>query len=136
MSANLFAVVDQALVASVKAIREAMDTISTPNNRWWIEEETPSSVIMGYNPTPSSRVPDINNVLFEFPKIAKLELFPEGGGEMVCLYPFSRKEIQKGLHWSGGRLLHDDFKDWERFWKPLEKALQTRYQLSPLVHVE
>lgn len=118
---NPFAI-DQTFVVSVKALREILTEITTDKERWWIEDEKEKGVVIGYNGTGD----EVNNVLFEFPKIAQIP-FPDGDGEIICLYPVSREAVQRGLYWQDDRLLADEVRDWESFWQPLVKRIAERY---------
>ena len=99
---------DLSYVVSVKALREILDGISTEDERWWIDEEKSESVVIGYNDCSQCGLHSsgIHDILFKFPKIASLP-FLDGDGEMVCLYPNSRKAVQRGLYWENGNLLND-----------------------------
>jgi len=122
---NPFAV-DRTFVVSVKALRGILKEISTAKERWWVEEDKPHSIVIGYN----TGTEELNNIQFEFLKIADVPLFPDGDGQIVCLYPVSRGSIQRGLYWQANRLVFDEVKDWEAFWPPIWEALTRRYSGS------
>lgn len=113
-------------MVSVKAIREILKEISSERERWWVEEEDSASVTLGYNKLPEADL-GLNNILFRFPKVANIPLFPDGDGEIICLYPISRDAVQRGLYWENDRLLADEFRDWETFWPPIQKIVARRY---------
>jgi hypothetical protein len=118
--------VDKAYVISVKALREILKEISTDEGHWWIAEDKSYSIVIGF--ALGKMVADeLNNILFEFPKVASISLFPDGDGEIVCVYPISREAVQRGLYWENNRLLNDEVKDWEAFWPPLKTAIAKRY---------
>lgn len=116
---NPFAV-DQAFVVSVRALRAILKEISTDGQRWWMEEDNEQSVVIGYN----ASVEGFNDVLVEFPKIAKVPLFLNADGEIVCLYPVSRRVVQGGLYKKDDKVLLDEVRDWETFWPPIRRALR------------
>ena len=115
---NPFAV-DRTYVVSVKALREVLKDISTPDTRWWVEDDHEHGVVVGY------RAAEHNDILFEFPKIASVPLLPDG--EIICLYPVSRSMVQRGLYWQENQLLNDEVRDWEEFWTPIRRGLAKCY---------
>ena len=121
---NPFAV-DKIYVISVKALREVLKEISTDEGRWWIAEDRPHNVVVGFT-LGKMLADELNNILFKFPKIANVWLFGEDG-EIVCMYPISRETIQRGLYWDKDRLVCDEVRDWEAFWPPIKAAMAKRY---------
>jgi hypothetical protein len=119
---NPFAI-DRTFVVSVKALRGILKEISAGKERWWIEENRPRGVVIGYN----AGTEELNSIQFEFLKIVDVPLFPDGDGQIVCLYPASRGSIQRGLYWQANRLVFDEVKDWGAFWPPIREALARRY---------
>jgi hypothetical protein len=115
--------VDRTYVVSVKALREILKEISTKDEHWWIENDHDYGTVVGYRCGSN----ELNNILFEFPKIASVPLFPDGDGEIICLYPVSRDVVQRGLYWEKNCLLNDEVKDWESFWPPIQRMLAKRY---------
>lgn len=122
MGINSFAV-DQAYVASVRAIIEIFRDISSSSECWWIEREGEHSIDLAYNSLKDQDA----TIIFRFPKIKRVLLFPEGDWEIVCLYPICREVVQPGIYWDEDRILSDDFQDWEKFWRPIANALEIRY---------
>jgi hypothetical protein len=119
--------VDRAYVVSIRALREILQGISSLSDRWWIEETRKYSVVVAHDRQPGSQIPGLETITFSFPKIASIPLFPDPEeGEILCLYPLARVAGKTGLYMQGGRLLADDFRDWEPFWRPLEKGLAER----------
>lgn len=126
MGTNPFGV-DRAYVVSIRALKGILLEISSPASRWWVEEVREDSVAVAHDRQPGSQIPGLETVTFFFPKIASIPLFPDQeDGEILCLYPLARVAGKTGLYMQGGRLLADDFRDWEPFWRPLEKGLAER----------
>ena len=44
-------------------------------------------------------------------------------GLIVCLHIYMRKPIREGLYFEEDELSGDFVEDWEKFWRPLEAAL-------------
>lgn len=123
MEANPFGV-DRAYVVSVKALKKVLRGVSSPSGKWWVEEVRQDSVVVAHDRHPEAQVPGLEVITFAFPKIADIRLFPDQGeGEIVCLYPLARVAGKTGMYMQGGRVLEDDFRDWEPFWRPVEKGL-------------
>ena len=50
--------------------------------------------------------------------------FPFGeDGLMVCLHTYAGRQIRRGLYLEDEKLKLDGMEDWEKFWRPLEAAL-------------
>jgi hypothetical protein len=131
---NPFAV-GTSYIASIRAIREILEIISTTSgDRWWIESETGNDVTIAY--APAAGASELDHIMFKFPKIHHLPL-PDGAGELVCLYPVTREPVQAGLYMERGELLGDDCRDWEQFWpafkngiEEMRRGLITKYLLD------
>ena len=114
-------------VASTKAIREILETISTPNDRWWIEGATDKDITIAYDPEAAAKLPGINILTFRFPVVYHL-LFPGGDGDMILLDPNARREELQGLYVEESQLVTDDKADWEKFWPALKNELEKMRQ--------
>jgi hypothetical protein len=123
METNPFSV-DRAYVVSVRALKKVLAKISSPASKWWVEEVREKSAVVAQDRQPESLVPGMEVITFSFPKIADISLFPDREeGEILCLYPLARIAEKPGLYLQGNRLLADDFRDWEPFWRPVEREL-------------
>jgi hypothetical protein len=135
---NPFAV-DTSYIASVKAVHEILKSISTPNDRWWVEGETKKYITIAYDPEAGARMPGINIITFQFPKVFHLP-FPAHDGEMVCLHWGARIEGKQGLYVDGSRIVNDDINDWEKFWpafkaglEEMKESLKLQYSLDEMI---
>jgi hypothetical protein len=124
---NPFTTADISLVVSVRTLNEALKSISTQQDFWWIIKNTSQSVTVGYRNSYDHPGMDLrlSMIAFKFPKIVTYPLLsPRGMDDIVCLYPASRVAVQKGLYWENEELKNDEVRDWITFWPPIKIALE------------
>ena len=86
------------------------------------------TVAISYQDAPD----DLNTISYSFSIFRNLNWPPSVVGKqfpfredglLVCLHIYMRKPIREGLYFEGDELSGDFVEDWEKFWRPLEAAL-------------
>lgn len=125
--------IDEAFVVSVKFLPKVLKTISSGENKWWIEKELADSVVLGHSGTDDAEMPQVAPLLIRYPKTS---------AGMVCLHWTAWKTLQAGQYRYDGRTV-DDPAEIDRFFRPLENWLakyylrqQEKARLNSLVYRE
>ena len=109
--------IDEAFLVNVKFLCKVLKTISSEQNKWWVEKELADSVVFGHSGTDDSEMPQVAPLLICYPKTS---------AGMVCLHWTAWKIVQKGQYTYNGRTVGDPA-EVDRFWLPLEKSLAHSY---------
>jgi hypothetical protein len=126
--ATLDGLVERAYIVSVEGLREICKNLTDGNREYNVTCDDEETVAISYQDAPD----DLNTISYTFPILRNLNLLPSvfgkqsGFGEdglIVCLHIYMRKPIRGGLYFEGDELSGDFVEDWEKFWRPLEAAL-------------
>jgi hypothetical protein len=126
--ATLDGLVERAYIVSVEGLREICKTLTDGKLEYTVTCHDEETVAISYQDAPD----DLNAISYTFPIFRNLnwlasvvgKQFPFGDdGLLVCLHIYVRKPIKEGLYFEGDELSKDFVEDWEKFWRPLEAAL-------------
>src|ERR1700680_2836061 len=125
---TLDGLVERAYIVSVEGLRAICKTLTHGNREYNVTCDDEETVAISYQDAPD----DLNAISYTFPILRNLNLLssvfgkqlPFGeDGLIVCLHIYMRKPIREGLYFEGDELSGDFVEDWEKFWRPLEAAL-------------
>jgi hypothetical protein len=124
--ATLNGLVERAYIVSVEGLHEICKTLTDGNREYNVTCDDEETVAISYQDAPD----DLNTISYTFPILRNLNFLPFGkqslfgeDGLLVCLHIHMRKPIRKGLYFEEDELSRDFVEDLEKFWRPLEAAL-------------
>jgi hypothetical protein len=124
--ATLDGLVERAYIVSVEGLREICKTLTDGNREYNVTCHDEETVAISCQDAPN----DLNAISYTFPILRNLNFLPFGkqspfgeDGLLVCLHIYMGKPIREGLYFEGDELSRDFVEDWEKFWRPLEAAL-------------
>lgn len=110
----------QSFVVGVDSLKEILQQMSTDKEKWWIKKETATSLILGHHDHQDAESTQVAPFLV---RLAKADQ------DIVSLY-CAQAVVQPGRYLRNGRRVPDAGEDFDRFWKPLNRAISLHYRLK------
>ena len=110
----------ESFVVGADSLKELLQQMSTDKEKWWIKKETATSLILGHH---DHQIAELTQVAPFLVRVAKADK------DIVCLY-CAQEVVQPGQYLCNGRKVRDAGEDFDRFWKPLNRAISLRYRLE------
>lgn len=108
--------VRQTFVVGVDFLREVLQNLSSTRERWWIEKESATNLIVGHDRPDDEERPQLSPTLIS---VAKVD------ADTVCLFT-SQKIVKPGIYRYKGRTIRDEALDLEWSWERLKRELLKR----------